>query len=368
MPSKDLGEVTFVLCGEWRSDVTYQRLSIVSIDGSGYCAKRKNKGERPYAGSAYWQMIAARGVQGQDGKQGADGAPGKGVQILGTVGTVDDLPETAEQGDMYNVGTSAPYTVYMFDGGAWVSQGQLLRGEKGEKGDTGAQGPAGSDGITPTIGENGDWYLGATDTGKPSRGAQGEKGEKGDTGAQGPAGSDGITPTIGENGDWYLGATDTGKPSRGAQGEKGEKGDTGASPVRGVDYWTAADKQEIVDSARTALYSPVEYFDGTHALTAADIGKTLASSGAAENTVTLTTAVSAAMPIGAEIAVFWMAGTNVKLQFTGTMRIVMPGEDVLINGSLQLGKMFTLVALKKMTTDAANGDIWTVQGDVEVVE
>ena len=322
MPSKDLGEVTFVLCGEWQPDATYQRLSIVSIDGAGYCAKRKNKGERPYAGSAYWQMIAARGVQGQDGKQGADGAPGKGVQILGTVGTVDDLPETAEQGDMYNVGTAAPYTVYMYDNGAWVSQGQLLRGEKGEKGDTGAQGPAGSDGITPTIGENGDWYLGATDTGKPSRGAQ---------------------------------------------GEKGEKGDTGASPVRGVDYWTAADKQEIVDSARTALYSPVEYFDGTHALTAADIGKTLASSGAAENTVTLTTAVSAAMPIGAEIAVFWMAGTNVKLQFTGTMRIVMPGEDVLVNGSLQLSKMFTLVALKKITTDAANGDIWTVQGDVEVV-
>ena len=322
MPSKDLGEVTFVLCGEWRSDATYQRLSIVSIDGSGYCAKRKNKGERPYAGSAYWQMIAARGMQGQDGKQGTDGAPGKGVQILGTVGTVDDLPETAEQGDMYNVGTAAPYTVYMYDKGAWVSQGQLLRGEKGEKGDTGAQGPAGSDGITPTIGENGDWYLGATDTGKPSRGAQ---------------------------------------------GEKGEKGDTGASPVRGVDYWTAADKQEIVDSTLAALYSPVDYFDGTHTLSTADIGKTLASSGTSENTVTLTTAVSAAMPIGAEIAVFWMTGASVKLQFTGTMRIVMPGEDVLVNGSLQLSKMYTLVALKKIQTDEANGDIWTVQGDVEVV-
>ena len=118
--------------------------------------------------------------------------------------------------------------------------------------------------------------------------------------------------------------------------------------------------------AQDALYSPVENFDGAHALTAADIGKTLASSGAAENTVTLTTAVSAAMPIGAEIAVFWMAGTSVKLQFTGTMRIVMPGEDVLVNGSLQLSKMYTLVALKKIQIDVANGDIWTVQGDVEV--
>lgn len=32
-------------------------------------------------------------------------------------------------------------------------------------------------------------------------------------------GTDGITPHIGENGNWYLGATDTGEPSRGADGD-----------------------------------------------------------------------------------------------------------------------------------------------------
>lgn len=47
---------------------------------------------------------------------------------------------------------------------------------------------SGKDGITPTIGENGNWYLGDEDTGKPSRGAAGAKG---DTGPQGPAGKDG---------------------------------------------------------------------------------------------------------------------------------------------------------------------------------
>ena len=35
------------------------------------------------------------------------------------------------------------------------------------------------------------------------------------TGTKGDPGEDGITPTIGENGNWYLGETDTGKPSRG---------------------------------------------------------------------------------------------------------------------------------------------------------
>lgn len=33
-------------------------------------------------------------------------------------------------------------------------------------------------------------------------------------------GADGITPTIGQNGNWFLGETDTGKPSRGIQGEQ----------------------------------------------------------------------------------------------------------------------------------------------------
>lgn len=108
----------------------------------------------------------------------------------------------------------------------------------------------GADGITPTIGANGNWFLGATDTGKPSRGA------KGDTGASGSPGADGVTPHIGDNGNWYIGNTDTGKPSRGAKGDKGDTGATGADgkmPVKGTDYWTAADKAEIVNDTLAAL-------------------------------------------------------------------------------------------------------------------
>ena len=37
-------------------------------------------------------------------------------------------------------------------------------------------------------------------------------------------GADGITPTIGDNGNWYLGSTDTGKPSRGETGPQGAPG------------------------------------------------------------------------------------------------------------------------------------------------
>ena len=70
---------------------------------------------------------------------------------------------------------------------------------------------------------------------------------------KGDKGEDGITPHIGENGNWYLGSTDTGKPSRGAKGDKGEKGANGKTPVKGTDYWTAADKTEIVNDTLAAL-------------------------------------------------------------------------------------------------------------------
>ena len=49
-------------------------------------------------------------------------------------------------------------------------------------------GTDGKDGITPTIGENGNWYLGDTDTGKPSRGTTGVPGKDG---AKGKDGADG---------------------------------------------------------------------------------------------------------------------------------------------------------------------------------
>ena len=79
-----------------------------------------------------------------------------------------------------------------------------------------------ADGTTPSIGDNGNWYLGSHDTGKPSQGNPGTDGR------DGTDGMNGITPVIGSNGNWYLGDNDTGKPSRGEKGEKGDTGEDGA--------------------------------------------------------------------------------------------------------------------------------------------
>lgn len=64
--------------------------------------------------------------------------------------------------------------------------------------------------LTITSGSNSIVYDGSTEESIDI--PAGEKGEKGDPGVKG---DDGITPTIGANGNWYIGSTDTGKPSRG---------------------------------------------------------------------------------------------------------------------------------------------------------
>ena len=103
--------------------------------------------------------------------------------------------------------------------------------------------PIGADGITPTIGDNGNWYLGSTDTGKPSRGEKGEtgaRGEKGETGAQGPQGETGPQGPIGETGPAGPAGPQGLKGDTGPQGLQGPKGDTGSPGPKG-DAFTYSD-------------------------------------------------------------------------------------------------------------------------------
>jgi len=112
---------------------------------------------------------------------------------------------------------------------------------KGRDGEAGQDGASGKDGNTPFIGENGNWWIGDTDTGVKATGEKGEKGDTGEKGETGASGKDGNTPFIGENGNWWIGGTDTGVKATGEKGEKGEKGDTGANGKDGscVGYFSA---------------------------------------------------------------------------------------------------------------------------------
>ena len=65
----------------------------------------------------------------------------------------------------------------------------------------------GKDGVTPHIGQNGNWYIGETDTGVKAEASDGK---------------DGVTPHIGQNGNWYIGETDTHYKAEATDGEDGE--------------------------------------------------------------------------------------------------------------------------------------------------
>lgn len=84
----------------------------------------------------------------------------------------------------------------------------------------------GEDGLTPFIAENGNWWIGTTDTGVKAKGTDGADGKDGVNGANGKDGINGVD---------------------------GKDGSDGYTPVRGTDYWTEADKAEIKSYVEEAI-------------------------------------------------------------------------------------------------------------------
>ena len=194
------------------------------------------------------------GPRGPQGLQGIQGEPGKGLTISGYYATAQALAAAVtnpEAGDAYGVGTSEPYDIYIYDGvtHAWVNNGPL-QGAKGEKGDTGAKGDPGKDGspgaagapgatgttFTPSVSADGtlSWTNDGGKTNPASvniKGPQGAQGPKGDTGAKGETGATGP------------------QGPKGDTGAAGPQGPAGHTPVKGTDYFTSADKNEIAQAA-----------------------------------------------------------------------------------------------------------------------
>lgn len=167
------------------------------------------------------------------GPPGPKGEDGSGVEILGTYDDLEALEaavQSPQQGDMYNVGTEAPFQIYMWDatsgGGSWVHQGQI-QGPKGDTGAQGPQGPEGPKGDTGPKGETGETGAQGIQGPKGDTGPTGPQGEKGETGATGPQGPKGDTGETGPQGS----KGDTGET--GPQGPKGDTGDTGPQGPKG---------------------------------------------------------------------------------------------------------------------------------------
>lgn len=139
------------------------------------------QGLSPYVGTNgnWWVGTTDTGVaaKGRDGRDGRDGTDGR--------------------------------TPVIRDGHWWIGDtdtgiaAQGVRGEKGEKGDPGEKGKDGRDGAD---------------------GKDGRDGTNGTNGRDGQNGRDGVSPHIGDNGNWFIGTTDTGIAARGQNGNDGAAG------------------------------------------------------------------------------------------------------------------------------------------------
>ena len=208
-----------------------------------------------------------KGDTGPAGPTGPAGEDGTSVTILGAKNSEDELPQ---EDNTVGDGWLVQGDLYVWNGSSWTNVGTIQgpkgdtgatgpqgpTGDTGEKGDTGAQGvqgPTGPKGDTGERGPQGDTGPQGAQGLQGIRGDQGPKGDTGDRGASGAAATiqagtvttlaPGSDATVTNSGSSSAAKFDFGIP-RGATGAQGPK------PVKGTDYWTTADKAEIVEDVQ----------------------------------------------------------------------------------------------------------------------
>lgn len=184
----------------------------------------------------------------------------------------------------------------------------------------GQDGVSGADGITPHIGDNGNWFIGETDTNKPSQGTNGVNGNDGvgvaksevntsgelvitysngdSTNLGKIVGKDGLDGTNGQNGlsayeiaknggfigteeDWLksLKGTDGVKGEQGIQGVQGEKGQNGKDGTNGTNGIDGVDGKDGIGITNAEINTSGEltltYSNGT----SANLGKVVGADG-----------------------------------------------------------------------------------------
>lgn len=210
-------------------------------------------------------LIGEKGDKGDPGADGEDGADGVGIKSIEQTTT-----ETTDGGvNVITVTlTNGNKTTFAVRNGSKGVKGDT--GEKGDKGDTGAKGATGSPGVNiqsvqqtvTSAADGGTNEVTVTlDNGTKSTFSvrNGSKGSKGDTGAKGDKGDTGEKGDKGDKGD------------RGATGATGPTGVAGYTPVKGTDYWTEEDKNEMKLYVEERLSEAAEA--GVHVITNADMAE-----------------------------------------------------------------------------------------------
>lgn len=144
-----------------------------------------------YSDEADWHdLVAIADITGPTGQKGADGANGKTPEFRVSENTL----QWRYVGDKIWLNLYDLSVLKGLDGKDGADGKDGINGKDGADGKDGTNGQNGSDGAdgnTPFIGENGNWWIGETDTGVKAAGTVGEKGDKGDPGEKGDKGDAG---------------------------------------------------------------------------------------------------------------------------------------------------------------------------------
>lgn len=310
---------------------------------------------------------------------------GSNLKILGHFDTVAELQESAPQnvGDAYSVGTATPYDLYIFDGlrNEWLDYGQIRAAD-----------------ISSRYVENQVIAVSAWTQDETALGGYSYKAQITVSGAtgddfpivafnQGDAVSGNFAPLAFSFGG-YLEIFAKTKPTaavtipvatvivNGGNG-RGITNATGGIATGSIKTADLADGSVIASKigdnavpraklAQDALYSPIRMVQSDSNVASSDVGATIRTGGSASAiTVTLTQAVSHAMPIGAEIAFLPWVGATTKIAFDGVKVGVLDQTQPYTSPTFTLTKYGT-VAIKKILSDS-NGDYWLLTGPAEVV-
>ena len=137
-----------------------------------------------YEGDEWQNLVAIADIEGPAGQNGKDGANGKTPEFR----VNENILQWRYVGDEIWLNLYDLTALKGADGRDGVDGKDGINGKDGaagKDGTNGQNGRDGKDGNTPFIGENGNWWIGETDTGVKAAGVDGEKGDKGDPGQNG---------------------------------------------------------------------------------------------------------------------------------------------------------------------------------------
>ena len=164
-----------------------------------------------YEGEAWQNLVVLADIEGPSGQNGADGANGKTPEFRVNENSLQWRYSGNEIWlNLYDLSVLKGLDGKDgADGKDGINGKDGKDGAAGKDGTNGENGSDGEDGKTPFIGDNGNWWIGTTDTGVKAAGVNGEKGDKGDQGDKGDKGDPG---------------------EKGDKGDKGDAGQDGSSP------------------------------------------------------------------------------------------------------------------------------------------